>query len=94
MLSTNEMNKREKRKVDFSKITLLIQLILLIFVLCFGIMSLLENKFTVILYGLTAILMLVMAYNNIKIYKRKYATYAYLIIGAMLLVRIVILVFV
>lgn len=43
----------------------------------------------IILYGILALLMLVMAINNKNFYKRKYMTYIYLVISVILIISMV-----
>lgn len=43
----------------------------------------------IILYGILALLMLVMAVNNKNFYKRKYMTYIYLVISVILIISMV-----
>ena len=45
---------------------------------------------TLILYSVLAPLMLIMAYNNEKFFKRKYMTYIYLVFGVILIGSIVV----
>ena len=77
----------------FKNISLYVQIFLLICLLGVLIASLfVKNKelITLILYGVLSLLMLIMAYNNKKFYKRKYMTYIYLAFSVILIGSIVV----
>lgn len=83
----------EIKSFSFKKVSLYIQIFLTICM--FG--TLVASFFfkdthliTLILYGILALLMLIMAYNNKKFYKRKYMTYIYLIISVILIISMVV----
>lgn len=77
---------------SFKNISLYVQMFLIIclfgvFIASFFIDS---DIILLIIYGVLALLMLIMAYNNQKFYKRKYMTYIYLVISVILIGSIVV----
>ncbi|MEG2322183.1 MAG: hypothetical protein RSB71_01660 [Bacilli bacterium] len=68
-----------------SQIALLLQIVLGIFVLTFAIASLFERELFIICEILIGLLMFVIAYNNQKIYKRKYMTVVYIGLGIVII---------
>jgi len=72
---------------DFKSITLYIQIVLIILLAIFGVITLFFNKdmLKVVYFILSAILLL-MAWNNHKFYKRKYASIVYLSFALLTLV--------
>jgi hypothetical protein len=83
----------EIKSFKLKNITLYIQLFL-VFVL-FGVMiafMFVKDKdfMLLLLYGVLSLLMLIMAYNNKKFYKRKYMTYIYLAFSVILIGSIVV----
>ena len=77
----------EIKTFSFKRISLYIQLILLIGLVVCGIVSFFVNMDIMlpIIYGVLALLMLIMAYNNKIFYKRKYMTYIYLLLSVILI---------
>jgi len=69
-------NKLEIETIN--QITLLLQITLSIYVVSFAIMSIFEKELFVISEILIGLLMFVIAYNNHKLYKRKYMTAVYI----------------
>lgn len=67
------------------QLTLLLQLSLMVFILTFAVMSCFVAEFFVCFEALVAIMMFILAYNNQKIYKRKYMTWVYLMFGIVIL---------
>ena len=76
---------KKNGKKNLNEIGLLIQSILAVFLLAFTIMSIFESSFLILTEILVAFMMFVMAYNNHKTFKRKGITYAYIIVGALML---------
>lgn len=77
----------------FKNISLYVQIFLIICLLVALIASIFVKNtelMILILYGILALLMLIMAYNNQKFYKRKYMTYIYLIFSVILIGSIVV----
>lgn len=83
----------EIKSFSFKYISLYVQMFLLICLLGTIIASFfIDNTdiMTLILYGVLALLMLIMAYNNKHFYKRKYMTYIYLVLSVILIGSIVV----
>lgn len=70
------------------QITMLLQIALSIYALSFAIASMFEKEFFVICELLVGILMFVIAYNNQKIYKRKYMTAIYVGLGIVIVASV------
>lgn len=70
------------------QITMLLQIALSIYALTFAIASMFETSFFVICELLVGILMFVIAYNNQKVYKRKYMTAIYLGLGIVIIASV------
>lgn len=72
---------------SFKRVSLYIQLILILAMIgSFIAYFFIESEFMLpIIYGILALLMLIMAYNNQNFYKRKYMTYIYLILSVILI---------
>lgn len=70
-----------------NKMGMWVQFILVILILFFILMTLFDNKYKYmnIVKILTGLVLIVMAYNNHKIYKRKYFTIIYSLIGILVL---------
>lgn len=68
------------------QITLLLQITLCLFVLNFAIATTFCKELFIICEILTGLLMFVIAYNNQKIYKRKYMTAIYTGLGIVVIV--------
>jgi len=78
----------KKLKLDMDvihQITMLLQVTLGIFLLSFAVASLFCKELYIICQIIIGILMLVIAYNNAKIYKRKYMTAIYLGLGIVII---------
>ena len=60
---------------------LLVQVVLIELLIIFAVINLITNIFMPAFYAILAMLMFSMAYNNIKVYKRKYMTVVYLVVG-------------
>ena len=71
-------------------ISLMTQLVLCICAVIFFIISIFEKPFFEIAEIIVALTLFVMAYNNTKIYKRKYFTIVYLVFGLFLLISTII----
>lgn len=77
------MNKR------INNMGFLIQIVLVFLTLIFLIISFLDNKFYIVLKSLMIFDMFVLAYNNQKIYKRKYMTIIYIIFAIIVFASII-----
>lgn len=75
-----DLQKLENRK-SIDSLGLLIQLTISIFLVAFTFAALLISELVVIPTLLLSMLMFVMAYNNQKTFKRKYATALYIVAG-------------
>lgn len=77
-----------KNKIDVDvihQITMLLQIGLAIFLISFGIGSLFCKELYLVCQIIIGLLMFVIAYNNHKIYKRKYMTAVYLGLGIVII---------
>ena len=76
-------------KIDLDlihQITMLLQIALGIFLLTFGVASFYCKELYLICQIIIGLLMFVIAYNNYKVYKRKYMTAIYLGLGIVIIV--------
>lgn len=83
--------KNKNFKLDIStteQITMLLQIALAIYAFSFAIASFFEKEFFVISEILVGILMFVIAYNNQKLYKRKYMTPIYIGLGIIIIATV------
>lgn len=83
----------EIKSFSFKRISLYIQLFLIVCLVGAGIACFFVDNtqvMTLIIYGILALLMLIMAYNNKVFYKRKYMTYIYLVLSVILIGSIVV----
>lgn len=70
--------------------TMVIQFVLTLSVLVVGIISIFNSGIINIFYGLLAVTLLVLAYNNYKYFKKKYMNYLYIIFAVYLIISIII----
>lgn len=77
--------KEVKEDTTFNEIGMLLQAILMLFVVVFAVSSFFQIEFLVITEILLGLMMFVMAYNNVKVYKRRIMTYAYLAMGVVMI---------
>lgn len=84
-MSKNKVNKNDKIMKEFmvNQIGLLAQSIFVLFALVFGIATIFQSELKVIFEILMGISLAVMAYNNMKMYKRTLFTIPY-ILGALI----------
>lgn len=68
-------------------VSMLVQIILVLFDIVFLIMGLFYKELFIICEIITGLTMFVLAFNNQKIYKRKYMTYIYAFLGIVILAR-------
>ena len=68
-----------------NSITMLLQAALGVYAITFGIAAIYERELFMISEILVGLLMFIIAYNNTKIYKRKYMTAVYLGLGIILI---------
>ena len=69
------------KEYSSNEVGLLVQVVLIELLLIFAIINLITDIFMPAFYAILSMIMFVMAYNNKKIYKRKYMTRVYVIIG-------------
>jgi hypothetical protein len=69
------------REKEFDQVGLLIQTILSVFLLFFTVLTIFESSFLILTQILVSFMMFVMAYNNHRTFKRRGLTYAYIIMG-------------
>ena len=69
------------KEYSCDEVGLLVQVVLIELMIIFSVINLITNVFMPAFYAILAMLMFTMAYNNIKIYKRKNMTVIYLIVG-------------
>jgi len=68
------------------EVGLLVQVVLIELLLIFAIINLITDVFMPAFYAILTMIMFVMAYNNKKIYKKKYMTNVYIIVGIFVLI--------
>ena len=66
---------------SFYHVSLLAQAVCVVGVMALSVLAIFENSFTIPIEVLVGITLLVMAYNNIKFFKRKGLTIVYIIFG-------------
>ena len=69
------------KEYSSKEVGLLVQAVLIELLLIFSIISLISSAFMPAFYAILSMIMFVMAYNNIKFYKKKYMTPIYIIVG-------------
>ena len=83
MKENNSMKVKIINLKEYScdEVGLLAQIVLIELLIIFAVINLITSVFMPAFYAILAMLMFVMAYNNNKIYKRKYMTRVYIIVG-------------
>lgn len=71
---------------SFYHISLLAQAVCVIGVLAISVLAIFENSFTVPIEVLVGITLLIMAYNNVKLFKRRGLTVVYIVFGIISLI--------
>ena len=69
------------KEYSSNEVGLLVQVVLIELLLIFAIINLLTDVFMPAFYAILAMIMFTMAYNNVRIYKRKHMTKVYVIVG-------------
>lgn len=85
------MKTRKRMVIDLKEtyqLTLLFQIALIVFIISFDILSIFNKDLFIICEVLISVMMFVLAFNNQKVYKRKYMTYVYMLFGILLLVSL------
>ena len=70
--------------------TMVIQFLLTIAIFIVGIITVFNNNIINIFYGLLALDLLTLAYNNYKFFKKKYMNYFYILFATYLIISIII----
>lgn len=68
------------------EVGLLVQIVLMEELIIFAILSMIVKEFLDPLYIILGMIMFTMAYNNKRIYKRKYMTSVYIIVGLFVII--------
>jgi uncharacterized membrane protein len=71
---------------SFYHVSLLAQAICVMGVLMISVLAIFENSFTIPVEVMVGITLLVMAYNNFKLFKRKFLTFFYILFGIISLI--------
>lgn len=71
---------------SFYHVSLLAQAVCVIGILAISVLAIFENSFTVPIEVLVGITLLIMAYNNVKLFKRKGLTIIYIVFGLISLI--------
>lgn len=69
------------KEYSSKEVGLLVQVVLTELMLIFGIINLISDAFVPAFYAIISMIMFTMAHNNKKIYKKKYMTSIYVIVG-------------
>ena len=69
------------KEYSSNEVGLLVQVVLIELLIIFSVINLITNVFIPAFYAILAMVMFTMAYNNEKIYKKKYMTRVYVIVG-------------
>ncbi|MBQ9071735.1 MAG: hypothetical protein IJY25_01070 [Bacilli bacterium] len=69
------------KEYSSDEVGLLVQVVLTELLIIFAIISIISDAFMPAFYSIIAMTMFTMAYNNKKIYKKKYMTSVYVIVG-------------
>ena len=81
----NKSRKKEEITLEeadsFYHVSLLAQAVCVIGILAISVLAIFENSFTIPIEVLVGITLLIMAYNNIKLFKRKGLTIVYIVFG-------------
>lgn len=71
----------ELKEYSNSEVGLLVQVVLTELMIIFSIISMISEEFWPAFYAIVSMVMFTMAYNNKKIYKKKYMTSVYILVG-------------
>ena len=74
------------KEYSSDEVGLLVQAVLMEMLLIFGIINIITDVFMPAFYAVIVMIMFTMAYNNKKVYKRKFMTGVYAIVGIFVLV--------
>ena len=76
----------ELKEYSSKEVGLLVQVVLMELLLIFGIISIFTNVFMPAFYAIIVMIMFTMAYNNKVVYKKKYMTGLYTLVGSFVLI--------
>ena len=76
----------ELKEYSSKEVGLLVQVVLMELLLIFGIINIITDVFMPAFYAIIVMIMFTMAYNNKMVYKKKYMTGIYTIVGIFVLV--------
>ena len=76
----------ELKEYSSKEVGLLVQVVLMELLLIFGIINIITDVFMPAFYAIIVMIMFTMAYNNKTVYKKKYMTGIYIIVGIFVLV--------
>lgn len=74
------------KEFNNDKIGILVEVVLIEILIIFSIITLFSDLFMPTLYVILSMILFTMAYNNIKIFKKKYMTPVYIIVGLFVLI--------
>lgn len=74
------------KEYSSKEVGLLVQVVLIELLLIFAVINLITAAFVPAFYFILAMIMFTMAYNNKKIYKKKYMTSVYTVVGLFVLI--------
>ena len=77
-MSTKIVNVKEFKS---DEVGLLVQVVLTELVIIFGVFNLISDALLPAFYAILSMIMFTMAYNNVKIFKKRYMTSIYVIVG-------------
>ena len=80
----------EIKEYSNKEVGLLTQAVLTELVIIFSVISMLSKEFMPAFYAIMTMLLFNLAYNNNKIYKRKYMTSVYVIVGLFVLITTIV----
>lgn len=74
------------KEFNNDKVGILVEVVLIEMMIIFAILNLINEAFLPALYVIISMILFTMAYNNIKMFKKKYMTPIYIIIGFFVLI--------
>lgn len=74
------------KEFNNDKVGILVEVVLIEILIIFSIITLFSDLFMPTLYVIISMILFTMAYNNIKIFKKKYMTPVYIIVGLFVLI--------
>ncbi len=88
MKENKAMNTKvvDLKQYSSDEVGLLVQVVLIELLIIFSIINLITDVFMPAFYAILCMIMFTMAYNNVRIYKKRYMTVIYIIVGIFVLV--------